>query len=143
MMDLRLKFPPEPEYAPYLADVIVGTAKRVSSLNLDYSPATLRIVDQELSEFESQGVSAEDIAETLFYFGCYVGEVFVRNLGAQWVRTAESPMAGLTPWPIVVVMPNGDHWNPIGKVFRRLSDGQGESVSYLYDIARGGRRVPQ
>jgi len=138
-MELRLKYPPEPQYAADLARLIVGTAKRVSNLALDYSPESLQLVDQQLAGFEREGVASADVAETLFCFGCYVGEVFVRNLAARWVRTSESAMAGLTPWPMVVVMPNGDHWNPIGKVFKRVDDGEGESVVYLYEVAGGDR----
>lgn len=140
-MELRLKYPPEPEYAADLAGVIIGTAKRVSKLDLDYSPESLQLVDDQLTQFENEGVTSGEIAETLFYFGCYVGEVFVRNLGARWVRTAESGMAKLTPWPMVLAMSNGDYWNPIGKVFKRVDEGEAESVAYLYEVASAGKRL--
>lgn len=138
-MELRLKFSPTPEHASDLAETIIGTAKRVSNLSLDYSPGSLHLVDEQLTQFAKEGFSGRDIAETLFYFGCYVGEVFVRNLGARWVRTSESAMDQLTPWPMVLVMPNGDHWNPIGKVFKRVDDNEGESVAYLYEVASLGK----
>jgi len=137
-MDLRLKFPPTPAHARDLAEVAVGAAMRVSGMELDYSPESLSAVDDQLEKFANEGVTSDDVAETLFYFGCYVGEVMVRHLGGYWQATSESRMAQLTPWPMVIVLPNGDHWNPIGKVFKRIDEDEGESAAYMYEVASLG-----
>lgn len=70
----------------------------------------------------------EMIAETLFGFGCYVGEFFVRNGHGQWARpTAEQ--AGLVGFPFIV-RASADSWlNPIGKTFKRYENGEEDSVS--------------
>jgi hypothetical protein len=140
MLELSLKYPTEPKYAPMLADVSVDAARRISGEVLDYSPRSLKWVDDQLGKFAAEGLTGEQMAETIFCFGCYVGEVLIRNLGGRWLLTSESAMAGLTPWPLVVLLENGDHWNPIGKAFKRVDEGEGESIAYLYSIASKGRR---
>lgn len=142
-MDLKLKYPPVPEHAAAHAQLCVDAARRISKMVLDYSVDSLRAVDIQLSKFADEGLTSDEIGETLFSFGCYVGEVLVRNLRGQWVHTDESPMAKLTPWPIVVAMPNGDCWNPIGKVFKRVDEGETESVTYMYKVAAQGAERPR
>lgn len=83
-MNLRLKYEPVPENAAKFAQDIVQAAKEVSGARLDYSPASLAIVEEILAKFERDGCKAEDIKETLFGFGCYVGEVFVRTGHGFW-----------------------------------------------------------
>lgn len=139
-MDLNLKYPPEPEYAKQLAEVCIDTAKRVSGLKLDYSVESLRLVESQLESFREQGLSVDQIASTLFCFGCYVGELLAKHLDGRWVYTDLSKMKGLTPFPIVVEVSNGDCWNPIGRVFRRFEEGDGEDLSYFYRVAASGGR---
>jgi len=138
-MDLRLKYAPTPEHAADLADTCVEAAKRISGLNLDYSPESLALVDRQLDRFAGEGQDSSKIASTLFCFGCYVGEVLVRNLGGHWIAVKDPAMERLAGFPMVVMMENGDWWNPIGKVFKRLDDGASESLEYLFAVAAGGR----
>jgi len=142
-MDLRLKYPPTPGNAKELAATCVDAARRISRLELDYTPGSLKLVDAQLSKFINDGLSSASIGETLFAFGCYVGEVLIRNIGGKWVETEHSRMVDLTPWPIVVQMRNGDCWNPIGKVFKRVDDGEENSVEYLYAVASADQRKPE
>ena len=74
-MILNLPFPPRPQHARELADVCVETARKVSGLHLDYTPASLALVDDQIDRFARGGVGVDEIASTLFCFGCYVGEV--------------------------------------------------------------------
>lgn len=134
-MDLNLKYPPEPEYAKELAETCVEAAARISGLKLDYSIESLRLVEKQVDVFAKQGMQVDQIASTLFCFGCYVGELLTRHLGGRWVRTGASKMADLTPWPMVVEMSNGDCWNPIGKVFKRFEEGDGEDLTYFFGVA--------
>jgi hypothetical protein len=138
-MELNLKHPPDPEHAKDLAEVCVEAAGRISGLFLDYSTASLSLVERQIDSFAEQGLHADQIASTLFCFGCYVGEVLVRNLGGKWLLTDASKMRDLTPWPMVVQMDSGDCWNPIGKVFKRFEEGRGEDLGYFYKIAAGTR----
>lgn len=74
---LRLPAPPRAEHAAELAQWAVDAARSVSGVELDYSPGSLSLVDGILEEFREPGSDA--VAETIFVFGCYVGEVLVRN----------------------------------------------------------------
>jgi hypothetical protein len=134
-MDLRLKYPPEPEYAKRLAATCVDAAERISGLTLNYSVESLLLVEKQLDAFANQGMRAEQIASTLFCFGCYVGELMLQRLGGRWVRADKSKLADLTQWPMVIEMRNGDCWNPIGKVFKRFDEGQGEDLTYFFSMA--------
>lgn len=138
MKELTLPYPPVPEHAADLAGVCVEAAKKVSGIDLDFSPESLSWVESQLDKFAADGCGEGEIAATLFCFGCYVGEVLVRSLGGHWERTEDSPLKGLAAWPLVTMMKSGDGWNPIGKVFKRFNEGESESLVYFLDVARGG-----
>jgi hypothetical protein len=139
-VDLNLKYPPEPEYAKQLAEICIDAANRVSGLKLDYSVESLRLVEKQLESFREQGLSVDQIASTLFCFGCYVGELLTKHLGGRWVYTDVTKMKDMTPFPIVVEVSNGDCCNPIGSVFRRFEEGVGEDLSYFYRVAASSGR---
>ncbi len=134
---LRLPYPPEPQFMRLHAEAMVALAARIDNETLDFSVESLRWVDATLFEFHRDGVQVNDIAETLFGFGAYIGEVFVQNNpGAQWVNAPESgPFAGA--WPLISMGP--DHLvNPIGKAFKRVQYGLGEDLLYFYDFSAKG-----
>ena len=78
----------------------------------------------------------------LFVFGCYLGEVLVRRLGGAWVPTPRSALREVSPWPMVVALPDGSTWDPIGKAYRRLELGDSEYLPAFFEAAagRGPRR---
>ena len=82
-----------------------------------------------------EGWNAEDAAELLFVLGCYVGEVFVRTFHGAWAQTAQSPLSGVSPWPMVVVLPRGSTWDPIGKAYKRLELGDSEYLPAYFRAA--------
>jgi len=133
-MELKLPFPPESAYAPQLAATVVATAKRVSNVDLDYSITSLRDVDDIIEGFRKDGVRGEQVGATLFCFGCYVGEVFVKNAGASWQETINTPMKDFAGFPLVLKLQNGSICNPIGKVFKRLENGSVDSLPYFYTV---------
>ena len=136
-MDLTLKYPPTAEFAPQLADLAVAAAKDISHIELDFSAESLHALEDIIERFCADGLSVDDIGSSLFCFGCYLGEVLTRNLGGIWVATSASPMASYAQWPMVIKMDKGDWWNPIGKLFKRFTDGEGESLPYFYSLASG------
>ena len=138
-MELRLKYPPIPEHAADLAATCVDSAKQVSGLDLDYSPQSLVLIDRQMDRFAADGQDSSTIASTLFCFGCYVGEVIIRNLGGRWIEVTDPSMKRLAEFPMVVAMESGDWWNPIGKVFKRIDDGASESLEYFYTVAAGAK----
>ncbi len=127
-MDLRLSYPPTPENAGRLAALAVDAAREVSGFDLDYTSLSVILVEEQVSRLAASGLPVVEVASTLFCLGCYVGEVIVRNLHGKWEETELSPLKGLAMWPMVVVMPNRSCWNPIGKVFKRFDEGEGESL---------------
>jgi hypothetical protein len=65
-----------------------------------------------------------------------VGEVMVRQLRGRWVATLASPLEGISPWPMVVTLPSGATWDPIGKVYKRLELGDSEYLpAYFAEAA--------
>jgi hypothetical protein len=133
-MNIRLPKPPIPENAQGYAESAVNATKRIDKLDLDYSPKSLEIVDGILDRFHRDRVPVDQIAAALFAFGCYVGEVFVRHCGGIWRKEDDTEMAGLAGFFIVVELPNNKICNPIGKVFKRVRDGEAESLPYFYHV---------
>ena len=134
MGNIQLPMPPIPENAQAYADMALSAVKNIERVDLDYSPASLEIVDEILGRFHRDRVRGESIGATLFAFGCYVGEVFVRNFGGRWRKEEETPMRGLAGLFIVVELSDGKICNPIGKVFKRVEDGEGEGLPYFYHV---------
>ena len=64
-----------------------------------------------MESLREEGLTGEGAAETLFVLGCYVGEVMSRALAGRWTATARSPLAGISPWPMVVVLRDGSAWD--------------------------------
>jgi hypothetical protein len=134
-MELTLRFPAKPEFARRFAEELVVTALEVSKVMLDFSPRSLEDVDRIIQGFVDEGLGVEEIGETLFSFGCYVGEVFVRHHGGVWVQTKKSLLKGETDFPIVVAIGKAHVLNPIAAVFQRFQTGALRSLPGFYTQA--------
>jgi hypothetical protein len=134
-MKLQLRFPASPENALDHAQLAVEASWEENEVDLDYSPASLERLDEQIEGLREQGLTGEDVAEALFVFGCYLGQVMIRGLGGRWVATARSPLRDLSPWPMVVVLPGGSAWDPIGKAYKRLELGDAEYLPAFYAAA--------
>lgn len=132
-MHLRLKYPPTPENATKHAILAVECIRDIEGIGLDYSPASLATIDRIVESMRQDGVTVDQVAETLFTFGCYVGEVFVRHADGVWRREEDTAMRGLAGF-MVVQLAGDKICNPIGKVFKRLRDGETENLPYFYDV---------
>lgn len=136
-MRLRLQYPPEPQHAVQLAELAVAAARNVDKTELDYSPQSLTAVDRILESFHREGLNANQIGETVFSFGCYVGEVLVRHNRGVWKLPKQTALAKILRRgenTMVVELPDGTVCNPIGKAFKFLEDGKTESVAYFYQV---------
>jgi len=133
-MRLNTKYPPTPENAAQHAEQMVQASKEISGVDLDFSPKSLEAVDKIIEELRREGVSTDEVAETLFGFGCYVGELFVRNNNGKWIFTEDTPMRGVAGCPIVVELAEKHICNPIGKAFKRLENGKEDSLPYFYHV---------
>jgi hypothetical protein len=131
-MELRLKYPATPEAAPLHARECVSAVKNVDGVELDYSVESLVTLDGILEGLREDGTRSRQVGETLFSFGCYVGEVFVRHAGGRWRSPRGTPMAGASGFPLIIELPGGSFCNPIGKVFKRLDEGREHDLAYFY-----------
>ena len=138
-MKLELRFPATPDTAKDHARLAVKLAREEWELALDYSPGSLEPLDAQVEGLREDGLNGEDAAEALFVIGCYLGEVMARSLAGQWTATARSPLRDLSPWPMVVTLPDGSAWDAIGKAFRRLELGDSEYLPAFYAAAAAGR----
>jgi hypothetical protein len=119
----------------------VRQATARNRLALDYSVASLRIVDFVVDGIRKGGTERERVTATLFGLGGYVGEVLVRRAGAVWVDCDESQRE-LFGQPVAVRMPDGRVWNPLGKVVKRFQYGREESAQTLFLTLHGRRSHP-
>ena len=126
------KYDITPAKAVLFADDIVKSTKRVNSSGLDYSVSSLKTVDDIIGGFHADGVTTEEIAATVFGFGCYVGEVFVRNVGAKWRLTTQEEEDTIYGVPLILTLNKDTTANPIGKVIKRLENGDEDNLPYFY-----------
>lgn len=136
-MDLRLKYAPIPANAPLFAADIAQSAFEVHRIDRDYRPGSLTDVDGIIEGFRSEGLTPDQIGETLFGFGCYVGEVFVRHAGGRWRATEDTSMRDVAGGPFVIELPHGGRVrfvNPVDKVFKRLENGPEDDLPYFFRL---------
>ncbi|WP_238697904.1 hypothetical protein [Streptomyces sp. E5N91] len=134
-MQLHLHHPLEPDSASRIAAAIVEAAADISGAELDYSPASIDLVEDIVDGFRTDGVSSEEMAESLVAFGCYIGEILTRYAGGTWSRTENL----LPIIPLVVRLPDTRECHPIDWVFRRLEAGADVSIRELYTEALPSR----
>ncbi|MET9594023.1 hypothetical protein ABZY45_24310 [Streptomyces sp. NPDC006516] len=120
---------------PGVAEFIRRVTVR-NRLPLDYSVASLRVVDRITDGLRAAGPGREAVARDLFWLGAYAGEVFVRRAGAAWVDL-DPGQRELFGQPVGVRMPDGRVWNPLGKVANRFAVGPEESVQQMYFLLHG------
>jgi len=135
---LKLKFAPTPENAVHYANQIIKAAKALDGIDLDFSVASLKQVDQLIEKLRVEGASVEQVGETLVCFGCYVGEVFVKNARGKWKEVVGTATGELAGFPLVIELENGNWCNPIGRVFKRLAIGSTEELVYFYHVFAEG-----
>ena len=129
----ELREPVVPENAASFAASTVDKVRRIAQIELDYSVASLEHIDAILGQFHSDQVTVNDVAITLFCFGCYVGEVIVRSIpGAHWTTVAPGTTESSLNSGLLVRLPSGTILNPIGKVEKRLLNGEIDSIPYFY-----------
>jgi len=138
-LKVQLRYPAMPANASDHAELAVKLARERYDTGLDYSPESLERLDTEVDSLREEGIDGEEAAEALFVFGCYLGEVMVRHLDGTWVPTARSSLRGVSPWPMVVTLPDGSAWDTIGKVYKRLELGDSEFLPTFFAWAAHGR----
>ena len=128
---LRLQAPPSAEFAPTHAQEFVDAVASIENIQLDYTIASLAWVDGWLDQWTDGG--SDPMAETIVVAGCYVGECLVRDGGCRWADFDEKSQAVLG-FPFGIVSPSGALWNPIGKAFKRVDNGDEDNVAYFAHV---------
>jgi len=122
------------------AAAFVARVTARNRLPLDYSVASLRVVDFLIDGLRKGGADLERVRDTLFELGVYVGEVLVRRAGAAWVDF-DARQRAYFGQPAGVRMPDGRVWNPLGKVRNRFEvGGPHESLQTFYLMLHGRAR---
>jgi hypothetical protein len=134
-MKLDLRFPANAESAGEHARLAVELFRQEFESELDFSPGSLEELDGLIETLREDGHSSEEIAEALFAIGCYVGEVLVRALRGRWAPTTRTALAPVSPWPMVVLLPDRSAWDAIGKVYRRFEIGDSEYLPAFFAAA--------
>ncbi|MER6978501.1 hypothetical protein [Streptomyces carpinensis] len=120
------------------AAAFVARATARNRLPLDYSVASLRLVDFLVDGLRKGGADRERAREPLFALGAYVGEVLVRRAGAVWVDLDAAQRACFGQ-PVGVRMPDGRVWNPLGKVRNRFEVGGPDESLQTFWLRLHGR----
>lgn len=122
-----------PDKAKVLAEIAVTVAEKANGQRLDYSPESLKAVDQLVLGFRKEGNTPQTMRRTLLALGCYVGEVMVRNLGYKWDNPSEKEMA--LGFDVTGIRgKDGGLSNPIGKVYKLIQNGEEDSVVFFYQV---------
>ncbi|MEV8532662.1 hypothetical protein [Streptomyces sp. NPDC051211] len=122
------------------ASAFVERATARARLPLDYTAASLRIVDRLIDGLRKGGTERERVSGALLGLGAYVGEVLVREAGAVWVDLSpEHRLYSGFAHPVGVRMPDGRVWNPLGRTVNRFEIGPQESLQTFYLTLHGRR----
>ncbi|MFI6205730.1 hypothetical protein ACIBAI_04940 [Streptomyces sp. NPDC051041] len=121
----------------YATGFVTGVTAR-HRLPLDYSVASLRVVDFLIDGLRKGGADGERAQAVLLGLGAYVGEVLVRRAGAVWVDL-DADQRACFGQPVGVRMPDGRVWNPIGKVHNRFRTGGPEESLRTFYLTLHGR----
>jgi hypothetical protein len=124
----------------HAAEFVRGVTAR-NRLPLDYTVASLRVVDFIVDGLRKSGRDRAAVGHVLFGLGAYTGEVLVRRAGAAWLEFDDGQRE-LFGQPVGVRMPDGRVWNPLGKVVKRFEAGERESVLTFY-LQLHGRARPR
>jgi hypothetical protein len=122
---------------PYAVEFVARITAR-HRLPLDWSVASLRVVDHLVDGLRKGGADAERNRQVLDGLGAYVGEVLVRRAGAVWVDLDADQRAWFAQ-PVGVRMPDGRVWNPLGKVRNRFETGGPEDSLRTFYLTLHGR----
>jgi hypothetical protein len=123
-----------PAEALRMADQLVALVKRRGH-TLDFTPGSLALVDGLVDAIKASGATEQEASGMIYGVGCYVGEVMGRHAGGQWRHAADMGMSAVCPWPLVIALPDGHGYNPIGKAFKRFRNGEADSLVFFWQMS--------
>ncbi|MFD3657501.1 hypothetical protein [Streptomyces sp. NPDC058620] len=133
--DDRAMVPPASAMRAYTMAFVTRLTER-NRLPLNYSVASLRLVDLVVDGLRRDQPGRAQVDGILLGLGAYTGEVIVRRAGGEWVDF-DATQRELFRQTVGVRMPDGRVWNPLGKVVNRFESGPEESVQRLYLLLHG------
>jgi hypothetical protein len=112
----------------------VSTTQEEFNLSLDYSDASLEIVDEVilgwLARYRGQALEESAVFTLCNIYGAYVGEIFRRKIGGNWSYDASDPDA-----PYVVLEYAGNSYAFAGICYQRLVVDSQISVKSYFEQA--------
>lgn len=133
--DERAALPGASAMRAYTSAFVIRLTER-NRLPLDYSVASLRLVDLVVDGLRRDQPRRDQVDGILLGLGAYTGEVIVRRAGGVWVDF-DPAQRELFRQTVGVRMPDCRVWNPLGKVVNRFESGPEESVQRLYLLLHG------
>jgi len=119
------------QFAQWLATEAVKDAKESSQITLDYTPDSIRNVENILGHIHEQyvknpsSVSANGLGSA---YGAYIGEVIRRSeADARWER--DDTVGGEKSYPIIW---GGGHSCPMAWCYHRIVNGPGDNIWIKY-----------
>ena len=126
-----------PANIPEVAERLIPLARQLSDERLDFHPGSVRRADLLLGDLAAEaaqaGATVDDMFDTVFSFGAYLGETIRRAWGGQWVDAAGTPAAAVLSGP-VLQLPDGRLCDPVGRCFRRARDGRDADLRAFYQV---------
>lgn len=126
------------------AEDAINLADERFGIHLDYSEASMLEVERILDQFHKsipqgffkkllkRGPTPDVIDQVAKMFGGYIGEVMRRHLGSEW--TLDS---GIYSEPtITLAFSDESKVFPPSKVYKRLVNGEGDSVHFYYRVVK-------
>ena len=108
---------------------VIGAA---DSVTLDYSEASVQVLEDYIEQHNKLGLAPEnDIAPNTKYWGAYLGEVFRRNIGAEWFhfKNAQFEADGVKYKHVIAF--------PAAKVRKRIMEGKAHNLVAFYKVFKG------
>jgi hypothetical protein len=120
------------EHVEQLAEIAVAAvrlAKENFNIDFDYSPASLKALDEALGSreyFEEAELDEESEEAIITMLGAYLGEVVRRNLDGRWELSDELPS------PRIVGLKSVEWLDPMARIAKRSQEGESASLWKWY-----------
>lgn len=123
------------------AQLIVSAMKDNENIALDFSPESVRHLDDLLKKFHKGGITVARVPKIVFQVGCYVGQVVVNACpSSKWMHAEDfDPPLDATDFPEpVIAHPDNVIWAPMARAAKVLNDPENNSLlaSCLGEIQR-------
>ena len=131
---LKLVYEIIPENGEKFAKQFSEIFKKVEGIELDYSPASIALVDNMLETRRGEGLSVDDFAETIFTAGCYVGQVIVNNNPSKWIREEDANLPEGIRMSAIIIKIGNTVYDPVSKAYKRFFNGSIDNLDSFYAV---------